>query len=69
MVVFVQNHGFCDKNIGYVYFSLPVIFCGSLAMAVQGSCRGVQRKAKLGWCAMLGLMLTMLLSSVYLGVC
>ena len=69
MVFFIQRHKFYDKDIGYVYLSLPVIFCGPLAMAVQGKCRGVQRKVRLGWCTMLGLILTAPLSFVYLGVC
>ena len=69
MLTFIQRHKFCDKDIGYVYLSLPVVFCGLLAMAVQSKYRGVQRKVRLGWCAMLGSILTGLMSFVYLGVC
>jgi hypothetical protein len=69
MMISIQRHEFCDRKIGYVFLSLPVIFCGLLAMAVQGMCRGVQKKAWLGRYAMLGLMLTVLLSFIYVGVC
>jgi hypothetical protein len=71
MVIFTQRHEFCDKekNVNYLYLSLPIFFCGSLAMVVQGTCRGVQRKARLAWCAMLGVILTVILLFVYVGAC
>ena len=71
MMIFIQRHEFCDKekNIPLLYLFLPVLFCASLAINVQGTCRGLQRRFMLRFCAILGLIFIGVLSFISVGVC